>query len=180
MSADRASRARVPGPAGPPVSVPAGPYGDRVNRRRQIQMTPAEVQAFLVEARDLTMCSFNHDGTIHAVAMWYGFLDGDVAVQTKAKSQKIKNLRRDPRVTCLVAAGRSYEELRGIELVGRAEFVEDPERLWTIGVSVFERHVAAYREPDKRAAVEALLHNRVGVRLEVERIVTWDHRKLGG
>jgi len=156
-----------------------GPYGDRVNRRRQVQMTAGEVERFLVEARDLTLCTFNHDGTIHAVAMWYGFLDGDVAVHTKAKSQKAQNLRRDPRITCLVAAGTRYEELRGVELVGRAEIVEDAERLFAIGVSVFERHVGPYREAEHRRVVEVLLHNRVGVVVHPERVVSWDHRKLG-
>jgi hypothetical protein len=44
----------------------------------------------------MTMCSIGPDGSIHAVAMWYGFLDGCVTVETKAKSQKVQNLRRDP------------------------------------------------------------------------------------
>jgi PPOX class probable F420-dependent enzyme len=141
-------------------------------------MTPDEVERFLLEARELTLCSFNHDGTIHAVAMWYGFLEGDLAFHTKAKSQKVQNLRRDPRITCLVTAGTRYEELRGVELVGRAELVEDSERLFAIGVSVFERHVSPYRELDHRELVEGLLHNRVGVRVHPERVVSWDHRKL--
>ena len=123
-----------------------GSYGDGVNRRRQIQMSAPETQSLLVEARTMTMCTFNHDGTIHAVAMWYGFLEGDLAMQTKAKSQKAVNLRRDPRITCLVESGDRYDELRGVELVGWAELIDDPARLWVIGVSVFERHVAPYNE----------------------------------
>jgi PPOX class probable F420-dependent enzyme len=162
------------------LSAPArSPYGDRVNRRRQIQMDAEEAHRLLVEARELTMCTFNHDGSIHAVAMWYGFSDGALAIQTKAKSQKIKNLRRDPRITCLVAEGTRYEELRGVELVGRAELVEEQERLWDIGISVFERHVAPYDEAVHKQAVQAMLHNRVGVVVHPERTVTWDHRKLG-
>jgi PPOX class probable F420-dependent enzyme len=158
---------------------PRAPYGDRVKRRRQIQMTGEEVDQLLAEAREVSMCTFNHDGSIHAVAMWYGFLDGSLAIHTKAKSQKIRNLRRDPRITCLVAEGTRYEELRGVELVGTAELVEDPHRLWAIGVSVFERHVAPYDERLHRPAVETLLHNRMGVVVHPERTVTWDHRKLG-
>jgi PPOX class probable F420-dependent enzyme len=161
--------------SGPPRS----PYGDRVNRRRQVQMTPDEAMQVMVDARELTMCTFNHDGTIHAVAMWYGFLDGALAVHTKSKSQKITNLRRDPRITCLVAEGTRYEELRGVEVVGTAELVEDPGRLWTIGVSVFERHVAPYDATVHKAAVGTMLHNRIGVVVRPERTVTWDHRKLG-
>lgn len=140
-------------------------------------MSATEVDAFLGERHTVTMCTMNRDGSIHAVAMWYGFLEGDLAVETKAKSQKVQNLRRDPRMTCLVEAGERYEELRGVELVGRAEIVEDPERLWQVGVSVYSRYVTPYGE-DHRTAVETMLRKRVAVVLHVERIVSWDHRKL--
>jgi len=152
--------------------------GHGVKQRDVIRMTPEEVDAFLKGRRTMTLCSVNHDQSIHAVAMWYGFLEGAVAVETKAKSQKAQNLRRDPRMTCLVEDGDSYEELRGVELVGRAEIIEDPERMWTLGISVFERYMGPYTE-DMAAAVEGMLHKRIVVRLEVERVVSWDHRKLG-
>jgi PPOX class probable F420-dependent enzyme len=163
------------------TQVPSAPkYGDGVNRRGQIQMTGPEIHEFLGERRAMTMCTFNHDGTIHAVAMWYGILDGDLVFETKTKSQKAANLRRDRRITCLVESGESYEELRGIELVGRAEVIDDPARLWDIGVSVFERYVTApYSDERHHTQVEAMLHKRIGVKVLVDRTVSWDHRKLG-
>lgn len=160
------------------TTTPAG-YGDGVKRRAQVAMSEEEVRSLLDEARTMTMCTFNHDGTIHAVAMWYGFLGDDVVVQTKAKSQKVRNLLRDPRITCLVEEGERYDELRGVELVGRVEFVEDPDELFAIGVSVFERHVAPYDERHHRGQVDAMLHKRVGFRIRPDRVVSWDHRKLG-
>ncbi len=149
-----------------------------VKQRDVIKMTDEEVDVFLHERRPLSMCTMNHDGTIHAVAMWYGFLEGSIAIESKAKAQKVQNLRRDPKMTCLFEAGEDYEELRGVELVGRAEIVEDPDRIWELGVSVFERYQAPYTE-ELRPFVEAMLHKRVVVKLHVDRIVTWDHRKLG-
>jgi PPOX class probable F420-dependent enzyme len=126
----------------------------------------------------MTMCSINHDGSIHAVAMWYGFLDGAVAVETKAKAQKAQNLQRDPRLTCMFEDGDYYEELRGVELVGRAEVIDDPERMFELGVSVFERYYNPYTE-ELRPFVETMLHKRVVIKLHVDRVVSWDHRKLG-
>ena len=149
-----------------------------VKQRDVIKMTDEEVDVFLHERRPLSMCTMNHDGTIHAVAMWYGFLEGSIAIESKAKAQKVQNLRRDPKMTCLFEAGEDYEELRGVELVGRAEIVEEPDRIWELGVSVFERYQAPYTE-ELRPFVEAMLHKRVVVKLHVDRIVTWDHRKLG-
>jgi PPOX class probable F420-dependent enzyme len=153
------------------------PTARGVNQRDRIKMTEDEIDEFLSGRHTMTMCTINHDGTIHAVAMWYGFLEGAVAVETKAKSQKVQNLRRNPTVTMLVEDGDTYDELRGVELVGRAEIVEDPDRIWELGVSVFERYQAPYTE-EMRPFVEIMLHKRVVVKLQLDRVVSWDHRKL--
>jgi PPOX class probable F420-dependent enzyme len=152
--------------------------GHGVNQRKAIQMTPEEVDAFLAERRAMSMCSIAADGSIHAVAMWYGFLDGCVTVETKSKSQKVKNLTRDPRLTLLFEAGDYYEELRGVELVGRAEIIDDHDRLWALGVSVFERYYGAYSD-ELKPFLETMLHKRVAIQMHAERTVSWDHRKLG-
>ncbi|HMD46944.1 MAG TPA: pyridoxamine 5'-phosphate oxidase family protein [Acidimicrobiales bacterium] len=152
--------------------------GHGVKQRDLIKMTSEEIDAFLNEQRVMTMCSITHHGTIHAVAMWYGFLEGSVAVETKAKSQKVQNLRRNPNLTCLFEDGETYDTLRGVELVGRAEIVDEPARMWDLGVSVCERYVGPYTE-ELRPVVETMLHKRVVVKLDVDRTVSWDHHKLG-
>jgi PPOX class probable F420-dependent enzyme len=151
--------------------------GSGVKQRAQIKMTPAEIDAFLQGRRTMTTATYNHDGTIHVVAMWYGFLEGSPALETKAKSQKVQNLRRNPNITCLVESGIEYGELMGVELVGRAEIVEDPERMFALGISVFDRYQGGYSD-DKRPFVEAMLNKRVVVKIHVDRVVSWDHHKL--
>jgi PPOX class probable F420-dependent enzyme len=147
------------------------------NRRSEIKMTPEEIDAFLRDQRTAVMCTMHPDGSIHAVAMWYGFVDGVLGFETKAKSQKVQNLRRDPRMTVLVEAGESYDQLRGVEMVGQARVVDDPEALWKLGVSVWERYYGPYDETQKQA-LSLMLNKRVLVTLDVEKVVSWDHRKL--
>lgn len=149
------------------------------NRRSEIKMTTEEVESFLQGERTTTMCSMHPDGSIHAVAMWYAFLGGVIAVETKAKSQKIRNLRRDPRLTFLVEAGELYDELRGVEIVGRARIIEDPGEVWKFGVSMWERYMGPYSE-EQRPMVEVMMKNRVIVTMHVDKVVSWDHRKLTG
>lgn len=148
-----------------------------LKQRDRIKMTPEEVAAYLVEQKNVTMSTIAPDGTIHSVAMWYAVLDGEIVFETKAKSQKVKNLRRDPRITCLVDSGETYKTLRGVELVGRGEIVEDPDELWRIGVAVFEKNTGPYTD-DKAHLIEKLLHKRVGVKVHVDKTVSWDHSKL--
>jgi PPOX class probable F420-dependent enzyme len=152
--------------------------GHGVKQRDVVKMTPEEVDAFIHERRPMTMCTINHDGSIHAVAMWYGFVDGTIAIETKAKAQKAINLGRDSRITCLFEDGDYYEELRGVELVGRAEIIEDPEKMFELGVDLFTRYYGEYTE-DLRPFVETMLHKRIVAKVNVERTVSWDHRKLG-
>ncbi len=149
-----------------------------VNQRQQIKMTEDEVGDFLKGRHSMSMATVGPDGRIHLVAMWYGFLERALAVETKAKSQKVQNLRRDPRVTVMVEAGDYYEELKGVELVGEAEIVTETDRMWELGVSVFERYQRPYDE-SMRPFVETMLHNRVVIKVNARKVVTWDHSKLG-
>jgi PPOX class probable F420-dependent enzyme len=151
-------------------------------RRDLIRMTEEELSAFLAGRRVMNIATHNHDGTIHLVAMWYGFTsDGRIGFETFSKSQKIQNLRRDKRITALVEAGDLYEELQGVELVGTAEVTEDPDVLMPIAMSVVDRYIGGNLAPEEREATAAMMaRNRSAVVLNVEKTVTWDHTKLGG
>ncbi len=150
-----------------------------VKQRSKVVMTDAEIDEFLQGRHSMTMSTIAGDGSIHSVAMWYGFLEGAVAIESKAKAQKVVNLRRDPRMTMLVEDGETYETLRGVSLVGRGEIVEDPDRIWELGVSVFSRYNAPYTE-EMKPYVEMMLNKRVVVKMLVDKVISWDHRKLGG
>jgi PPOX class probable F420-dependent enzyme len=152
-----------------------------MSRRDLIKMTSEEVQAFLHGPRTMNLATHNHDGTIHMVAMWYGFTAaGTIGFETFGRSQKVQNLRRDPRVTALVEAGDRYEDLRGVELVGTMEITDDHDTLLGIAVSVLERYHPEVSESDRPAAAEMVINKRVALLLHPERTVSWDHTKLGG
>ncbi|MGH9073380.1 MAG: pyridoxamine 5'-phosphate oxidase family protein, partial [Acidimicrobiales bacterium] len=110
---------------------------------------------------------------------WYGFHQGAPAFWTYGRSQKAVNLRRDPRLTCLVEEGDSYDTLRGVELVGRGVLLDDPADVLAVGASVVERYTGPL-DDSARAGLARTAAKRVAVRIEVERVVSWDHRKLGG
>jgi PPOX class probable F420-dependent enzyme len=149
-----------------------------VNQRSQITMTDDEVATFLVQQRTATMATLGPTGAPHLVAMWYAVIDGQVWFETKARSQKAVNLRRDPRITCMVEEGETYDALRGVSLEGTGVIVEDPEALWEVGVSVWERYNGPYTE-EVKPLVEFMLNKRIAVRIDVDRVRSWDHRKLG-
>jgi hypothetical protein len=97
---------------------------------------------------------------------------------SKAKAQKVANLRRDSRCSIHVESGERYEELAGVNLAGRAELFDDEEMLWRIGKKMNERQQGTAWHESRRAGVAAALRNRVGICVRPERIVSWDHSKL--
>jgi len=149
-----------------------------VNERAKITMSDDEIARFVEESRTGTMATVGPDGAPHLVAMWYGIIDDHIWFETKAKSQKVVNLRRNPHITCMIEAGLTYEELRGVSIEGQGVIVEDPDALWRVGVSVWERYSGPYTE-EMRPFVEAMLNKRVAVRIDADRVRSWDHRKLG-
>ncbi|WP_211357092.1 pyridoxamine 5'-phosphate oxidase family protein [Nocardioides rubriscoriae] len=148
------------------------------NQRAQIVMSDPEVDTFLTQQRSSTVATVGKGGQVNLVAMWYAWRDGHVWIETKAKSQKVVNLRRDPRMSFLVEAGETYDQLRGVAIEGTGVVVEDPDVVWDVCVEIFERYNAPYTE-ELKPIVELMAKNRVVVRLDADRVRSWDHRKLG-
>ncbi|WP_332643682.1 pyridoxamine 5'-phosphate oxidase family protein [Aeromicrobium sp.] len=149
-----------------------------INQRSQVAMTDDEILAFLPTQRTANLITLGATGHPHAVAMWFAFIDGVIWFETKAKAQKTVNLRRDPRATVLVEDGLTYDSLRGVSLEGRCEVIDDPDALWAVGVSVWERYNGPYTD-EVKPFVEMMLNKRVALRFDAERTRSWDHRKLG-
>ncbi|WP_072845184.1 pyridoxamine 5'-phosphate oxidase family protein [Rhodococcus tukisamuensis] len=148
------------------------------NQRSQITMADTEITQFVERSRVATMATVGPNGAPHLIAMWYALIDGELWFETKSKSQKAVNLRRDNRITVMIEDGQTYDTLRGVSFEGTAEIVDDADALWQVGVSIWERYTGPYTT-DVDPAIEMMLHKRVAVRVRPERVRSWDHRKLG-
>ena len=150
-----------------------------MNRRDQIRMNDEEIGAFLEEQRILQVATIDHDGWPHLVAMWYVLINDEVVFWTYARSQKAINLRRDPRLSCLVEAGERYEELRGVQIKGQAAINDERATVQRIGEAIWERYTGPLNE-NTRQMVTAQAAKRVVIFVKPVEVVSWDHRKLGG
>jgi len=144
-------------------------------RRDLIKMTEGELSSFLEEQRVVTCATIGPDGRPHLMPLWYVVDGGELRGWTYAKSQKAKNLERDPRATLQIEDGVEYQELRGVMMECDVELIrEDVE---AFGAALFERYAPGVDVGDM---VRAQAPKRVGLRFIPTRTVTWDHRKLGG
>lgn len=149
------------------------------NDRAAIALTPDEVAEFLGSARTMVLVTTGPDGVPDPVPMWFLLDDGVVWMRTYAASQKVRNLERDPRFAALVEAGERYVELRGVQLTGRVTIVEDVDRICEIVAGLMVKYEGL--DPGHVGQVRAAYRERAvkqrALRLDVERVVSWDHAK---
>ena len=150
--------------------------------RDAVRMTDAEIEGFLAANLKVQVASLGKEGEPHLSTLFYVVQQGRIAFWTYGRSQKIRNLERDPRVSALVEDGTDYFELRGVSISGRAEIVRDPEGVWEIGSGVATRMVGAqdFEELGEigRAEVERQATKRVGVVIHPDSMASWDHSKM--
>jgi PPOX class probable F420-dependent enzyme len=147
--------------------------------RALVRMSPEEVDSFLVESMKLQVGTVNPDGSPHLTTLFYVVQDGRLAFWTYGSSQKIKNLERDPRITCLVETGTDYFELRGVSIQGEARLVRDEDGIRRIGSAVATRMAnGADLGEIGNAEVERQVRKRVGVLVTPSRTASWDHSKM--
>jgi hypothetical protein len=153
-----------------------------VSRRAQIQMSDEEVADFLEEQRVVICATNGHDGWPHLMPLWYVLRDGKLWSWTYTKSQKVRNLERDDRVTLEVETGHEYHELRGVMMRTHCVLHRELEIVAGVGQELAARYGGpdAAVGPEARDVFERQAAKRVALHFVPESIATWDHRKLGG
>ena len=149
-------------------------------RRDLIRMTDEELWRFVEERHNLQVATLNKDGSPQLTTLWFAVVDGAIVFETFTKSQKIVNLKRDPRIAVLVEDGLRYEELRGVSINGRAELVDDPAKVEKYAEAVVRKYNPEVSEEMVPQVAKALARKRTVVIVRPEKIASWDHRKLGG
>jgi PPOX class probable F420-dependent enzyme len=149
-----------------------------VSRRGLIKMTREEADAFLAEQKTVTCATNGRHGYPHLMPLWYVVRDGTLWAWTYAKSQKVKNLERDPHATLQVETGTAYEELRGVMLRCDVTIHRDVETVVDFAMELVERYSGGAEEA--REAFRTQAPKRVALEFTERDRVTWDHRKLGG
>jgi PPOX class probable F420-dependent enzyme len=148
------------------------------SRRAQIEMSDEEVRAFLADHKVMQVATIDPRGWPHVVPLWYVPDGTELRGWTYAKSQKARNLERDPRATVAIEDGVAYHELRGVMLECEVEVEHDTDRVAGYGEALVERYGGGSEE--MKEGFRAQARKRVGLRFIPTRVVSWDHGKLGG
>jgi PPOX class probable F420-dependent enzyme len=147
--------------------------------RASVSMSESEVADYLEASMKVQVASIGPDGAPHLTTLFYVVDEGRIAFWTYASSQKIKNLERDPRISCLVETGTDYFELAGVSITGSAEIVRDKDRIRQIGTAVTHAMSGGVDLGDLgRDIVEKQVQKRVAVIVTPTKVASWDHSKM--
>lgn len=144
-------------------------------------MTSEEVAAFLDRQRVVICATNGRDGWPHLMPLWYLVRDGELWAWTYAKSQKVRNLERDPRATLQLEDGVEYQELRGVMIEAQTVIHRDLEVVASFGAELFARYGGgAGGGAEFLEVIRAQAAKRVALQFVPQRLASWDHSKLGG
>jgi general stress protein 26 len=149
-----------------------------MSRRDQITMSEDEVLDFLAAERTITCATLSRNGWPHLAPLWYVLRGDEIWGWTFAKSQKVRNLERDPRATLQVETGFEYDQLRGVMLECDVVLHRDLEVITGIGLELMERYTGGVGGAE--VVVQAQAPKRIGLQFVERSRASWDHRKLGG
>jgi PPOX class probable F420-dependent enzyme len=149
-------------------------------------MRPAEAEEWLDKGENCSLATIDRDGYPHVVAMAYAVDHGDIVMTSFGKAQKVVNLRRNPRAAVMVEGGKAYHALKGVMIRGRADIIEDPERVLEVLNLVGRRaNRNAARQSSQSDANDQIVEQarrlapkRVVIRIHPEKWASWDHSKL--
>lgn len=154
-----------------------------MSRRDQIKLDDAEIDDFLIEQRLAVVTTNGVRGWPHSMPLWYLAKGHEIWAWTYGKSQKIKNLERDPRATVLIETGSAYAELRGVMFESEAVLHTDEETVSGFARELGARYAAEIGVTDPahaEAAFAPQVPKRTVMQLVPVRTSSWDHRKLAG
>lgn len=150
------------------------------SRRASIALTPEEQEQFIKDGWTLQVASIGPHGYPHLVAMWYVVVDGDIHFTTFRKSQKILNLRRNPKLSVMLESGKLYNELKGLVIEGTAELIDDVAYTARVMSMVGNKYQGMPIPTETPEAALGPAAKRTTVRVRVDEMYSWDHGKLGG
>ena len=135
---------------------------------------------FIASQKSLQVATINKDGTPHLSTLWFDVVNEEIVFETFTKSQKIKNLQRDNRISCLLEDGLVYEKLRGVQINGVAELVDSPDQVHQLAKGVMARNNPEIPAEALDEVAKAMSVKRTAVVVKATKVVSWDHQKLGG
>ncbi len=98
------------------------------------------MRAFIDEQRTLVCATNGLRGWPHLMPLWFVVRGPDIWAWTFAKSQKVRNLERDPRATLQIETGETYDQLRGVMLEATVDLHRDTEAVAALGAEILARY----------------------------------------
>lgn len=153
--------------------------------RPDLSMTPEAIRVLLESPVAGVLSTLGPGGFPHSVGIFYLPVaqgdDMELRMWVYGKSQKARNVARDPRASLLVEQGEPYVDLRGVLVRGRAHLESGFDEVFELGRHIYERYffprTQVPLDDGPVANIEKQSEKRVNIVLRVESFASWDHSR---
>jgi PPOX class probable F420-dependent enzyme len=149
-------------------------------RRDLVKMSDEDLWKFIETQKTVQVATIGRDGMPHVMPLWFAIDGGDIILETFTKSQKIKNLERDNRISILFEDGQTYDQLRGVSIQATAELIRDHDLVHKHHLAVLVRNQPGVPEEALATATASMVPKKTVIRITPRKIMSWDHTKLDG
>jgi PPOX class probable F420-dependent enzyme len=134
------------------------------------QLADARIQRFLATKEVVVLCTVQRGGAPLAMPMWFLPVPEALYMISVDGLQKVRNLRRDPRVCVVAESGTRGSAIRGVAIRGQVEFVEDATERQPVVEGLLQKY-----DPDlaRLWSGRVMPSNRVLFRILPERVRSW-------
>ena len=149
-------------------------------RRDLIRMSTDEMWDFIASQKSVQVATINRDGSPQLTTLWFAIEDGKIVLETFTKSQKVVNLKRDPRIALLLESGDVYQDLKGVSINATAELVSNVDEVHAFHMAVLRRNTPEIPEDVLDKVSAGMAPKKTAILVAPQRVMSWDHSKLGG
>lgn len=115
-----------------------GDWIDKVKYPQLPALNEEEMISFFDQVTISRLATHNEDGTIHITPIYFRYDQGQILMATQEPSRKVRNIKRDNRVSVLI--DKPVVPFIGVLIYGTAEL--DYDDVITKRISIFERRLS--------------------------------------
>ena len=150
-----------------------------------VQLDQRELDEFLERSHTMILSTLKESGEPFMTPLWYVYTNGCIYFSTPSRSAKIKHLKRDPRVCCLIEEEQHWIDLKAVVMSCEAEFVETGSEEATQVRELMDGKYQAFRPQFSKAPSATKKHYSGGTTVvklvpRQQEIRSWYNRKIRG
>jgi nitroimidazol reductase NimA-like FMN-containing flavoprotein (pyridoxamine 5'-phosphate oxidase superfamily) len=141
-----------------------------------VAMSEREIEELLLSQPLMRIATASEKAEPHVAPLWYVYLDGCIYFSSDEKTRKMRNIKRNHRVSLVIDSGHGLFDIKGVMINGEASVVEDRDLVQKLRTLFAEKYFGSVDNPEFDR-LDFYMRKQVFVKIEPLEIISWDYGK---